>query len=96
MCEKSVQDISFLGKVVVGDTSWVFACDTEIRQQSSGWHCTLSSPWPKEPRTAKLNSKVMPIALSIIEGIVHLEFVPGATAVKTACMLRCCHVYRTK
>jgi hypothetical protein len=38
--EKSTQEISFLGKIVTGDESWVFTYNHETKQQSSKWHTT--------------------------------------------------------
>jgi len=42
LLEKTTQEISFLGKIVTGDESWVFAYDPETEQQSSKWHATSS------------------------------------------------------
>jgi len=42
LLEKSTQEISFLGKIVTGDESWVFDYNPETKQQSSKWHTTSS------------------------------------------------------
>jgi hypothetical protein len=44
---KSMQDPTFLKKIVTGDKSFVFAYDLETKMQSSEWH-TASSPRPKK------------------------------------------------
>jgi histone-lysine N-methyltransferase SETMAR len=81
--EQSTQDPSFLGKVVIGDESWVFGYDPEIRMQSSEWH-TSSSPRPKESRATKSNIKVKSVAFFYDDGIVHREFGPTTTSVTAA------------
>jgi hypothetical protein len=42
LLEKSTDEISVLGKIVIGDESWVFAYNPETKQQSSKWHTTSS------------------------------------------------------
>jgi histone-lysine N-methyltransferase SETMAR len=42
--EQSTQDPSFLGNVVTGDESWVFAYDAETKLQSSEWHRSVPAP----------------------------------------------------
>jgi hypothetical protein len=81
--EQSMQDPSFLNKVVTGDESWVFAYDPDTMMQSSEWH-TSSSPHPKKSRATKSNIKVMFLAFFDDEGIVHHEFVQTGTSVTDA------------
>jgi hypothetical protein len=73
--EQSTQDPSFLGKMVTGDESWVFAYDPKTQIQSSEWH-TSSSPRPKKSRATKSNIKVMLVAF-FDDGVVHREYVRG-------------------
>jgi hypothetical protein len=80
--EQSVQDRSFLGKVVTGDESWVFAYDPETKMQSSKGH-TNSSPHPKKSQATKSDIRVMLVAF-FNEGIVQCELVPSGTSVTAA------------
>jgi transposase len=80
--EQSTQDPRFLGQVVTGGESWVFAYDPETKTQSSEWH-TSSSPLPKKPRATKSNIKVMLVAF-FDDGVVHRKFVPTGTNVTAA------------
>jgi hypothetical protein len=77
--EQSTQDPSFLGKVVTGNESWVFAYDPKTKMQSSEWN-TSSSLRPRKSRATKSNIKVILVAFFDDEGIVHLQFVPTETS----------------
>jgi hypothetical protein len=81
--EQSTQDPRFLGKVVTGYESFVFAYDPETKMQSPEWH-RGSFPCPKKSRGTKSNIKVMLVAFCDDEGIVHREFVPTGTCVAAA------------
>jgi hypothetical protein len=83
LSEQSTQDPRFLGKVVTGDESWVFAYDPETKMQSSERHIN-SSPRPKKCRATKSNIKVMLVTFFDDERIVHREFVPTGTSVTAA------------
>jgi len=78
--EKSMQDLTFLTKIVTGDESWVFAYNPETKMHSAEWH-TLSSPRPKKSHLVKSKEKVMLIAFFDIDGVVHHEFVPPGLTV---------------
>jgi len=78
--EKSMQDPTFLTKIVMGEESWVFAYDLETKVHSAEWH-TSSSPLPKKSHLVKSKEKVMPIAFFDIEGVVHHKFVPPGQTV---------------
>jgi len=78
--EKSTQDPTFLTKTVMGDESRVFAYNPETKMQSAEWH-TSSSPGPKKSCLVKSKEKVMLIAFSDINGVVHHEFVPPGQTV---------------
>jgi len=78
--EKSMQDPTFLIKIVMGDESWVFAYDLETKVHSAEWH-TTSSPRPKKSCLVKSKEKVMLIAFFDIDGVVHHEFVPPGQTV---------------
>jgi len=90
--EKSMQDPTFLTKIVTGDDSWVFAYDPEMKVHSAEWH-TSSSPRPKKSRLVKSKEKVMLIAFFDIDGVVHHEFIPpgqNVYGISTCKFCRCC------
>ena len=75
---------NFWDKVITGDESWVFDCDTETKRQSEEWH-TKSSPRPKKARMSRSRVKTMIIDFFFdSRGIVHKEFVPPGQTVDHA------------
>jgi hypothetical protein len=68
--EKSMEDPTFLTKIIAGDELWVFAYDLEMKMQSVEWH-TVLSPQPKKSCLVKSKEKVMLFAFFYISGVVH-------------------------
>jgi len=78
LCNRATSDPSFLGNVIMGDETWVYGYDSEIRVQSSP-----SSPHAKKTRQSRSNIKVMMIVFFDLDGIVRAEFVPRNTTVNS-------------
>ena len=82
-----------LGRVIIGDETWVYQYDPEMKRQSAQWK-TVNSPQPKKFRQSKSRVKTMLLTFFDIRGIVHNEFVPTGQTVnqvyylKTAARLR--------
>ena len=68
-------DPDLLGRVMIGNESWIFKYDSETKQQRRQWK-SPASPRPKKARMSKSKVKVMLIAFFDIKGIVHFEFLP--------------------
>jgi len=80
--DHAASDSSFLGNVIMGDETWVYGYDPEIRVQSSQWKST-SSPRVKKARQSRSNIKVMMTVFFDLDGIVRAEFVPRNTTVNS-------------
>ena len=68
-----------LGRVIIGDETWVYQYDPETKRQSAQWK-TVNSPRPKIP-LVQIKSQNMLLTFFDIRGIVHYEFVPTGQTV---------------
>jgi len=80
LCQRAVDDPSFMSRVITGEESWVYGYDLETKQESSQWK-SPGSPRPKKARQSLCVTKSMLIVFFDIRGIVHHEFVPEGQAV---------------
>jgi len=58
LCQRAVDDPSFMSRVITGDESWVYGYDPETKQQSSQWK-SPGSPRPKKARQSRSETKSM-------------------------------------
>jgi len=80
LCQRAMDDPSFMSRVITGDESWVYGYYPETKQQSSQWK-SPGSPRPKKARQSCSATKSMLIVFFNIWGIVHHEFVPEGQTV---------------
>lgn len=81
--ERSVEDPTFLERLITGDETWCFGYDPETKQMSSAWTGEGEPPL-KKARKSPSRVKVMLICFFDCQGIVHYEFLPsGATVNKS-------------
>jgi len=73
-------DKIFFNKIIMGDETWCFACDPEIKRQSSEW-VGETSPQPKKLKFQRSRVKTMLIIFFDSQGIVHEEFIPEGKTV---------------
>ena len=74
-------DKNFCNKIITGDETWCFACDTETKRQSSEW-AGETSPRPKKLKLQRSRIKTMLIIFFFdSQGVVHKEFVPEGKTV---------------
>ena len=71
----AVADIHFFNKIIRGDETWCFACDSEPKRQSSEWISAIS-PRPKKLKFPRSCIKTKLITFFNSQGAVHIEFVP--------------------
>jgi len=72
---------NILGHVIIGDETWVYQYDPEMKRQSAQWK-TANSPRPKKFRQSKSRVKTMLLTFFHVRGIVHYEFVPTGQSTK--------------
>jgi hypothetical protein len=72
--QRAENDTTFLPSIIIGDESWVYDYDPEIKQMSQ--RNTPSSPRPKKARQVRSNVEKILIAFFDAEGLVHHEFLP--------------------
>jgi histone-lysine N-methyltransferase SETMAR len=58
LCQRAVDDPSFMSRVIIGDESWVYGYDPETKQQSSQWK-SPGFPRPKKARQSHSLTKSM-------------------------------------
>jgi hypothetical protein len=73
LCQRALDDPTFVSRVITGDEGWVYGYDPETKQQSSQWK-SPESPRPKKARQSHSATKSILIMLFDIQGIVHHEF----------------------
>ena len=72
--QRTLDDPTFMSKVITGDETWVDEYDPDTKQQSSQWKST-TSPRPKA-RQVHSATRSMFIVFCDIRGVVHRDFVP--------------------
>ena len=80
LCQRALDDPSFMSRVITGNESWVYGYDSETKQQSSQWKSPGHSR-PKKARQSCSVTKSMLIEFFDIQGIVHHEFAPKGQTV---------------
>jgi histone-lysine N-methyltransferase SETMAR len=71
-----------ISRIIIGDESWIYCYDPETKQQSLQWNST-HSPSAKKAQQVQSSTKSMLIVFFDMRGIVHCEFVPRNTVVKS-------------
>ena len=95
LCGIWLQDTSFLGRVVIGNESWVFTYNPQIKWQSSKWYTTLSPGWNKS-WMANLNLTVVLKHSSIAEALSVMNLCLEGQLWMLLTVWKCCHIYGTK
>ena len=75
-------DKHFLNKIISGNETWCFACDPEIKRQSSEW-IGETSPRPKKLKFQRSPIKTMLIIFFDSQVVLHKEFVPEGKTVNS-------------
>jgi hypothetical protein len=68
-------DKNFFNEISMGDVTWCFAYDPEIKRQNSEWVGEIF-PWPKKLKFLRSRIKTMLIIFFNSQGVVHKEFIP--------------------
>lgn len=75
MIERVNLDATFIERIITGDETWIFECDSTTSQSAS--ECRSSNePKSKKPRRNLPKNKVMLTIFFDIRGIIHFEFLP--------------------
>ena len=69
-------------KIITGDETWCFACDSETKRQSSEW-VGEASPRPKKLKFQRSRIKNILIIFFDSQGVLHKEFVSQGKIVNT-------------
>ena len=83
--QRTLDDPSFVSRVINGYESWVYGYDPKTIQQSSQWK-SPASPRPKKARHSHSATKSMLIAFFDIRRTVHHEFAPKGQTVSSTAM----------
>jgi len=75
MLQEAESDENFMGQIIMGDETWIYGYDLEMKRQSSQWK-SADSLRPKKARQVRSKVKVMLIVFFDMVGIVHYEYVP--------------------
>jgi len=70
----------FFNKIITGDETWCFACDSETKRQSSEW-VDETSLRPKKLKFQRSHIKTLLINFFYSQGVVHKEFLPEGKTV---------------
>jgi histone-lysine N-methyltransferase SETMAR len=82
LIDNADKDGTFLSQIIIGDETWRFLYDPQLKRQSAAWK-SPSSPRKKNPRQDRSKGKVMVELFFDSFGIVHMEFIlKGATVNK--------------
>jgi hypothetical protein len=65
----------FLNKIITGDETWCFACDSETKRQGSEW-VAETSPRPKKMKFQMSRMNTMLINFFDSQGVVYEELMP--------------------
>jgi len=80
MLQEAKSDENFMGQIIMGNETSVYAYNPETKHQSSQWK-SADYPRPKKARQVRSKMKVMLIVFFNMESIVHYEYVPQGQTV---------------
>lgn len=81
--KNSVQTSGFLERVIIGDESWFYEYDIELKSQSKKWKAK-DEPRTKKCRKSRSKIKVILFVFFYIHGVVYHEFLPEGRTVNAA------------
>jgi histone-lysine N-methyltransferase SETMAR len=81
-----LRNAEMFDRVIIGDETWCFQCEREIKRQRMQWK-KQNSPRPKKARTSRSQVKTMLVCFFDHMGIVHYEFIAQGQTVNQQCYL---------